>query len=102
MEAHEGREPAHAEAEFVEGGGSSIEYDNDSSAVSEADDLKNMLEAHARELTEKLKREITEHAESVAVMAEVSAPVKHKAYYSTPLTGLSASVIKDEATGLIF
>lgn len=99
-----GRVPAHAEADFVEGGGSSIEYDNDSSAVSEADELKNMLEAHARELTEQLKREITEHAESVAVMAEVNAPPKKTGAknHPSPLTSLNASVIQDEATGLIF
>ncbi len=84
--------------------GSSIEYEEDS-LTSDADELKSMLEEHARVLTERLKTELTQHAESVAAMAEVTAaPIKHKPYHSTPLTGLSlsASVIKDEATGLIF
>lgn len=100
MEALLGREPAHGEYSDEATAGSSIEYDEDST-VSEAYELKNALEAHARELTEQLKKEITLHAESVAAMAEVNAPPKKK-NYSAPLTSLNISVIQDETTGLVF
>ena len=100
MEALLGREQPHNETEHIDEHTSSTEYED--STVSETEDLKNLLEAHARELTEQLKREITLHAESITTMAEVNAaPKKNRPkVHATPLTNMS--VIQDETTGLIF